>query len=46
VKYEPIIAALREVGYDGWLSVEAFDLKVGAENIAEKSIAYLKRVAG
>jgi len=44
VKYEPIIAALREVGYDGWLSVEAFDLKPGAETIAEKSIAYLKKV--
>jgi sugar phosphate isomerase/epimerase len=44
VKYEPIIAALREVGYDGWLSVEAFDLKPGAETIAEKSISYLKKM--
>ena len=44
VKYEPIVAALREVGYDGWLSVEAFDLKPGAETIAEKSISYLKKV--
>ncbi len=46
VKYEPIIAALREVGYDGWLSVEAFDFRPGAEHIARKSIEYLKRVAG
>jgi sugar phosphate isomerase/epimerase len=44
VKYEPIIAALREIGYDGWLSVEAFDLKPGADTIAEKSISYLKKV--
>src|SRR5688500_12223005 len=45
VKYEPIIAALREVGYDGWLSVEAFDFKPGAERIASESIQYLKQVA-
>lgn len=44
VRYEPIIAALREVGYDGWLSVEAFDFKPGAEHIARKSIEYLKQV--
>lgn len=45
VKYEPIIAALREIGYDGWLSVEAFDFKAGAERIAKESISYLRRVA-
>jgi len=46
VKYEPIVAALREIGYDGWLSVEAFDFKAGAERIAQESIEYLKRVMG
>ena len=44
VKYEPIVAALREIGYDGWLSVEAFDFKAGAQRIARESMDYLKRV--
>lgn len=44
VDYKPIIAALREIGYDGWLSVEAFDFKAGAERIARESIAYLREV--
>ena len=42
--YTPIIAALREIGYDGWLSVEAFDFKLGAEAIGRASIDYLRRV--
>lgn len=44
VQYEPIIAALRGVGYDGWLSVEAFDFKYGAEKIARASVDYLRKV--
>jgi sugar phosphate isomerase/epimerase len=43
IRYEPIIAALREAGYDGWLSVEAFDFSYGAEKIASRSAAYMKR---
>ncbi len=44
VKYEPIITALREVGYDGWLSTEVFDYTLGPKVIAERSIGYLKEV--
>jgi sugar phosphate isomerase/epimerase len=44
VKYEPIIAALREVGYDGWLSTEVFKYDLGPRVIAERSISYLKQV--
>jgi sugar phosphate isomerase/epimerase len=46
IKYEPIIAALREAGYDGYLSVEVFDFKPGPEKIAGDSIRYLKKVCG
>lgn len=46
VRYEPIVAALREVGWDGWLSVEAFDYRPGVEQVARQSIEYLKRVTG
>lgn len=41
--YAPIISALKEIGYDGWLSVEVFDFSPGPEVIAQKSIAYLKK---
>ncbi len=46
VKFEPIIEALRETGYGGYLSVEVFNFKPGAEFIARESVEYLKRVCG
>jgi sugar phosphate isomerase/epimerase len=46
MKFEPIIKALREADYDGYLSVEVFDFKPGAEKIAHESIRYLKKVCG
>ena len=44
VDFKPIAAALREVGYDGVVSVEVFKFEEGAEAIATRSIQYLKRV--
>jgi sugar phosphate isomerase/epimerase len=46
VKFEPIVAALKDAGYDGYLSVEVFDFKPGAQHIAQESIRYLKQVCG
>ena len=43
IGYGPIIAALRKAGYDGWLSVEAFDMQYGAERIAKASVEYLQK---
>ncbi|MDA0282609.1 MAG: sugar phosphate isomerase/epimerase [Planctomycetota bacterium] len=42
--YRPIIKALLDSKYDGWVSVEVFDYSPGAENIARKSIDYMKRI--
>lgn len=43
VDFRPIAAALKEVGYDGYVSVEVFDFEDGPETIARKSIDYLKK---
>jgi len=44
VDFRPIVAALREVGYDGTVSVEVFKFDEGAEAIAAQSLAYLRTV--
>ena len=44
--YEPIAAALKDVKYTGWVSVEVFDFTPGAENTADQSMKTLKRVFG
>jgi sugar phosphate isomerase/epimerase len=46
VKFEPIIAALRNTGYRGFLSVEVFDYRPGPAQIARQSISYLRQVLG
>ena len=43
VDFRPIAAALKEVGYQGFVSVEVFQFEEGAEVIAARSLEYLKR---
>jgi sugar phosphate isomerase/epimerase len=44
VDFVPIAAALKEIGYDGMVSVEVFKFDEGPEAIATRSLEYLKRV--
>ncbi|KAB2667611.1 MAG: sugar phosphate isomerase/epimerase [Verrucomicrobia bacterium] len=46
VDFRPIGAALRAVGYDGYVSVEVFKFEEGAEAIATRSRAYLREAFG
>jgi len=39
-----IAAALKEVGYNGYVSVEVFKFEEGPEAIATRSLDYLKKV--
>lgn len=42
--YHPILRALIESNYRGWVSVEVFDYSPGAQNIAVQSLNYLQSV--
>ncbi len=46
VDFVPILRALNEVNYSGWLSVEVFDESPGIAHIAAQSIAYLRGCGG
>lgn len=44
--FRPIFHALKEVNYDGWVSVEVFDYTPDPETIARESIRYMKECEG
>lgn len=43
VDHRPILRALKEAGYTGYVSVEVFDYRPGPEVIARRSIHYLRQ---
>ena len=45
VDFLPIFNALRDINYDGYMSVEVFNFEDGPAAIAEKSLSYLKRTS-
>lgn len=42
--FGPIAKALREIGYDGYVSVEVFDFSPDPKTIATRSMEYLRKV--
>ena len=44
IDFRPILAALGEIDYQGWVSVEVFDYSPGVERLVRESIEYLQGV--
>jgi sugar phosphate isomerase/epimerase len=42
--FTPVLKALHDVEYDGWVSVEVFDYSPGAENIARESLQCMQKI--
>ncbi|HZT28346.1 MAG TPA: sugar phosphate isomerase/epimerase family protein [Bryobacteraceae bacterium] len=40
--FKPVLRVLRRRGYTGWLSLEVFDFRAGADKIAQDSLRYLQ----
>jgi D-psicose/D-tagatose/L-ribulose 3-epimerase len=41
--FKPVFEVLRRRGYQGWISLEAFDFAVGAECLANESLRHLEK---
>ena len=46
VEFAPIFAALQDIDYDGWVSVEVFKYEPSPELVARVSIEYMREVVG
>ncbi|MEM7455249.1 MAG: sugar phosphate isomerase/epimerase family protein [Planctomycetota bacterium] len=46
VDFRPIFDALKETGYDGWISIEVFDYEPGIDALAGDSIRYMQEIEG
>jgi sugar phosphate isomerase/epimerase len=44
--FRPVFQALGEIDYRGWVSVEVFDYSPGVENLAKRSIDYMRDCLG